>query len=61
MVNMYIKSLILFSHMLCCLQFNALFVRSVSWILHFPVLYTILGDPTKPKNWGLTILIIAYF
>jgi hypothetical protein len=35
MVNMYSKALILFSHMLCCLQFNALSVRSVSQVLHF--------------------------
>ena len=61
MVNMYSKALILFSHMLCCLQFHALFVRSVSRILHFPTLYTILGGLTEPENWGFTIFIIVYF
>jgi len=60
MVNMYIKALILFSHMLC-LQFNALLVRSVSQILHFSMLYTILGGPTESENWGFTIFIIVYF
>jgi hypothetical protein len=61
MVNMYIKALILFSHMLCCVQFNALFVRSVFRILHFPTLYTILGGPTEQENWGFTVFIIVYF
>jgi hypothetical protein len=61
MVNMHIKALILFSHMLYCLQFNALFVRRVSRNLYFPTLYAILGGPTEPENWDFAIFIIVYF